>query len=161
MKNLILFRHGKSRWDENVADQFRSLNDKGISRTKLSAHKLNELLEFEPQYVFSSVANRAKQTCEIAQSIFFPKIEVKYDKELYTFSHKALKNWIKALDNSLDHAIIFGHNPAFTDIAYDFGSEFIMNIPTSGIVWIEFENEKWSEIIKGTTKHIIFPKELE
>ena len=161
MKKLILFRHGKSRWDENVSDQFRSLNEKGISRTQLSAKKLNELLDFEPQHIYSSVATRAKQTSSIAKSIIFPGKEILLDKELYTFSHKALKNWIKSLDNSIDHAIIFGHNPAFTDIAYDFGSEFILNVPTAGVVWIEFEEDEWSKITKGKTKHIIFPKELE
>ena len=161
MKKLILFRHGKSRWDEKVPDQFRSLNDKGIHRTQLSAHKLNEILDFQPQHIFSSVATRAKQTAELGKSIVFSNITITFDKDLYTFSHKALKSWIKSLDNSLDHAIIFGHNPAFTDIAYDFGSEFILNIPTAGVVWIEFEEDDWSKIIKGTTKHIIFPKELE
>lgn len=161
MKKLILFRHGKSRWDENVSDQFRTLNEKGIRRTQIAAKKLNEVLDFIPQYVFSSVATRAKQTSSIAKEIIFPSTEIIIDKELYTFSHKALKNWIKSLDNSIDHAIIFGHNPAFTDIAYDFGSEFIINIPTAGVVWIEFEEDDWSIITKGKTKHIIFPKELE
>lgn len=161
MKKLILFRHGKSRWDQNVSDQFRSINTKGIERTKLSANKLKDLLDFTPKNVFSSIANRAKETVNLAKEIGFPSVEISFDKELYTFSHHALKNWIKNIDNSFDHAIIFGHNPAFTDIAYDLGSEFILNIPTSGIVWIEFENEEWQTIEKGITKHIIFPKELE
>ena len=161
MKKLILFRHGKSSWDENLTDQFRSINDKGIHRTKLSSHKLNDILDFEPKNVFCSVATRAKQTVEIAKSIVFKNTDIVYDTELYTFSHKVLKNWIKSLDNSLDHAIIFGHNPAFTDIAYDLGSEFILNIPTSGVVWIEFDEENWSDIIKGKTKYTIFPRDLE
>ncbi|WP_322969365.1 SixA phosphatase family protein [Faecalibacter sp. LW9] len=161
MKNLILFRHGKSRWDENVTDQFRTLNEKGIHRTPLSAEKLKLLLDFEPQYVFSSIANRAKQTAQIAQKIAFPKAEIQFDKALYTFSHLALLQWIKSQDDMMDHLIIFGHNPAFTDIAYELGSEFIMNIPTSGVVWITFDESNWSNLTKGTTQHIIFPKELE
>lgn len=161
MKRLILFRHGKSQWKENVTDQFRSLNEVGEKRTPLVAQRLNELLDFEPLYVFSSIATRAKQTAEIVKPIAFPKVAIQFDKDLYTFSHLALKDWIKKLDNRLDHAIIFGHNPAFTDIAYELGSEFILNVPTSGVVWIEFEIDHWSEITKGTTKHVIIPKELE
>ncbi|QTV04978.1 SixA phosphatase family protein [Faecalibacter bovis] len=160
MKKLILFRHGKSRWDEGLSDQFRSLNEKGIERTNLSANKLAEILDFEPQHVFSSTATRAKETAEITKKIVFPKIEIQFDSELYTFSHFNLKNWIKSTDNALDHLIIFGHNPAFTDIAYDLGSEFILNIPTSGVVWIEFMTDNWNDIIRGTTKHVILPKEL-
>lgn len=161
MKRLILFRHGKSRWDANVIDQFRSLNEVGEQRTPLAAKELKRLLNFDPQYIFSSVATRAKQTAEIAQKIAFPHATIQFDKELYTFSHLALKDWIKKLDDSLDHAIIFGHNPAFTDIAYELGSEFILNVPTSGVVWMEFEIGHWSDITKGVTKHVIIPKELE
>lgn len=161
MKTLIIFRHGKSRWDENVSDQFRTLNENGILRTRKSALKLKELLNFEPQHVYSSVATRARQTAEITKSIIFPELEIKFDKDLYTFSHKALKNWIKNIDSTQQHVIIFGHNPAFTDIAYDLGSEFILNVPTAGVVWIDIDCEAWSEIKKGTTKHIIFPKDLE
>lgn len=161
MKKIILFRHGKSRWDQNVPDQFRTINAVGEHRTKLSATKLSEILDFTPKNIFSSIATRAKETAKITQSITFPSVEIKYEKDLYTFSHIALINWIKNLDPSIDHAIIFGHNPAFTDIAYELGSEFILNIPTSGIVWIEFETEDWKSIEKGNTKHIIFPKELE
>ena len=161
MKKLILFRHGKSRWDENVSDQFRTLNEKGEKRTPLVAEKLKSLLDFDPKYIFSSVANRAKQTAELAKKIAFPNETIQFKKELYTFSHIALLEWIKSQDDAKDHLIIFGHNPAFTDIAYELGSEFILNIPTSGIVWIEFEETEWAKIKKGTTKHIIFPKELE
>lgn len=161
MKKLILFRHGKSRWDENVSDQFRTLNEKGETRTPLVAEQLLSILDFELKYVFSSVANRAKQTAEISKKIAFPLVDIQYDKELYTFSHIALLNWIKNQDDKMDHVMIFGHNPAFTDIAYELGSEFILNIPTSGLVWIEMDVNHWSDIKKGTTKHIIFPKELE
>lgn len=160
MKRIILFRHGKSGWNESVSDQFRSVIEKGIDRTKITAHKLQELLDTESLQVFSSIATRAKQTAEIAKTIAFPHSDIQYEKELYTFSHLVLKNWIKSLDNSIDSVLIFGHNPAFTDIAYDLGSTFILNVPTSGVVWIEFDTNQWNQIQKGITKHTIFPKEL-
>jgi phosphohistidine phosphatase len=161
MKKLILIRHGKSDWNKNFSDQFRPINEKGEKRTALAANELTNILDFNPKYIFSSHATRAKQTAEIVKKIAFPQINISYEKELYTFSHLVLKKWIKNLDFSLDHAIIFGHNPAFTDIAYELGSEFILNIPTSGIVWIEFDTNDWTQIEKGKTKHIILPKELE
>lgn len=161
MKKLILIRHGKSDWNNNLSDQFRPITKKGEFRTKLIANKLNDLLDFNPKYVFSSIATRAKQTAEIVNKITFPNININYDKDLYTFSHIVLKNWIINLDNSIDHAIIFGHNPAFTDIANELGSNFILNIPTSGLVWIEFETDDWKEIKKGITKNFIAPRELE
>ena len=160
MKKLLLIRHGKSDWLKNDSDQFRTLNETGIRRTNLVANRLHQLLDFTPEHIYSSIATRAKQTAEITRKIVFPKKTITYDKELYTFSHFVLKKWIKNLDSSTDHAIIFGHNPAFTDIAYELGSEFILNIPTSGIVWIEFDTNHWTQIEKGETKHIILPKDL-
>ncbi len=161
MKQLILIRHGKSDWTKNYSDQFRPINDKGEKRSLLAAKQLSEILNFEPKNIFSSTATRTKQTAEIVKKIAFPQLNITYDKELYTFSHLVLKKWIKNLDFSLDHAIIFGHNPAFTDIASELGSEMILNIPTSGIVWIEFDTNNWTQIEKGKTKHIILPKGLE
>lgn len=161
MKKLILIRHGKSDWNQNLSDQFRQITEKGKNRTERISHKLIEILDFKPQFVFSSTARRAKQTAEIVQQIVFPNLKINYDKELYTFSHFVLMKWIKSLDITIDHAIIFGHNPAFTDIANELGSDLITNIPTAGIVWIEFDCDDWSKIEKGITKYIILPRELE
>jgi len=161
MKNLILIRHGKSDWNNNLSDQFRPITKKGEKRSLLAANKLNDFLNFTPKYIYSSITTRAKQTANIFQSISFPNQNIRYDKDLYTFSHIALEKWIKNLEFSIDHVIIFGHNPAFTDIANELGSIYISNLPTSGIVWIEFEINDWKDLKKGITKHIILPKELE
>jgi phosphohistidine phosphatase len=57
--------------------------------------------------------------------------------------------------------MIFGHNYAFTSIVNRFGSTFIDNLPTCGLVWIQFDINSWKEIKTGITKLVIKPKDLK
>lgn len=161
MKNLFLMRHAKSRWDENVSDQFRSISSVGEAKTKKIAAFLKENLSLEFDKVFSSDATRAKETSVIVNHILFPKQKVELIKELYTFSSFVLDEWIRKIDNQYKNVLIFGHNPAFTDLTNQLGNEIIYNLPTSGFVWIQFDHDNWKSITKGETIKIILPKEIK
>ncbi len=57
--------------------------------------------------------------------------------------------------------MIFGHNHAFTSICNIFGNNFIDNLPTSGLVVIDFDIDSWENIKKGVTRFSIFPRDLK
>ena len=63
--------------------------------------------------------------------------------------------------NYFNEIMIFGHNHAFTSITNIFGSTFIENLPTSGLVKINFDVNSWSDIKSGETELILIPKELK
>ncbi|MFA7687708.1 MAG: histidine phosphatase family protein [Moheibacter sp.] len=159
MKHLILFRHAKSSWEQNVNDKQRDLLEIGVERTRKSAAQLKVDLPFEPQNWFSSPAVRARKTAEIAAE-YFTSPSVQFDEDLYTFSFFDLLKTIKNFDNGFDSAIVFGHNEAFTEFVSRMGNQYINNLPTSGIAWIEFDTDQWSLIEKGNTRLIIRPKNL-
>lgn len=159
MKKLILFRHGKSRWDMNVTDMKRDLLETGIERTKKSARTLSEYLDFEIDAWYSSPAVRAKRTADLTAD-FFSNPEIKTDEQLYTFSFFDLLKFIKNLDNSIETAIFFGHNEAYTEFVNRMGNQYIENLPTSGVAIFEFDTKDWKSIEKGKTLHIIKPKSL-
>jgi len=161
MKNLFLMRHAKSRWDENVSDQFRSISSIGETKTIKVATYLREKLSLQFDKIFSSNATRAKETSVIVNDILFPSQNVELIKELYTFSSFILDDWIRKIDNEYENVLIFGHNPAFTDLTNQLGNEIIYNLPTSGFVWIQFDNDNWKSITKGKTIKIILPKEIK
>ena len=69
--------------------------------------------------------------------------------------------FIKSLNNSFDTVMLFGHNHAYTHLANALGNEYIDNVPTSGLVHLTFNINKWSSIEKGTTVSTIFPKHLK
>lgn len=60
-----------------------------------------------------------------------------------------------------DHLIVFGHNEAVTNFVNKFGSILIDNVATSGFVNIIFEQNRWQDIANGTTKNVIFPRDLK
>lgn len=159
MKHLILFRHAKSRWDEQVNDRERNLETIGVERTHKAARQLKSDLSFVPENWISSPAIRAKRTAEIAASYFEnPQIEI--NDSLYTFSFFDLLKAVRSLDENFNSAVLFGHNEAFTEFVSRMGNRYIDHLPTSGIAWIEFDTEQWSLIDKGNTRLIIKPKKL-
>lgn len=160
-KNLTLVRHAKSSWEHNVTDSKRPLAKKGINDANLvSKHIKKDFIE--PDAVFSSPANRALTTCSIFSSnLNIPDQKIKVFNELYDFNGESVIRFIKSLNNDYNNVMIFGHNHAFTSISNIFGNKFIDNLPTSGVVIIKFDTDKWENIDKGQTELIVFPKLLK
>ena len=159
MKNLILIRHAKSNWDLPLPDKERSITSSGIKKSIKVANK--SINSINPSVkIWCSSAKRTQLTAKIflnCWNINEEKIEVK--EELYTFDCHKLEEIIKSCPNNCNNLILFGHNSAITDFVNKFGNKFVSNIPTSGLVSINFEATSWSIITKGTTQTIIFPSE--
>lgn len=161
MKQLILVRHGKSSWEYSVNDKDRPLLQRGINDGHLVAGAFKEK-DLMPDAVFSSPANRALHTCLIfLRQLHFPYNQFEISNELYDFSGEYVLQFIKRMDTSLNTVMLFGHNHAFTHLANSLGSRYIDNVPTSGLVQMNFDTDHWSTITKGTTLDIIFPKNLK
>lgn len=160
MKTLSLIRHAKSSWEGNLIDMDRPLSNRGLKDTNLLTNKLLNT-QFNPDAIFSSPANRALTTC----GLFMDKLELSNERlvvtdELYDFGGRRVANFIRNLDDSFKDVLIFGHNHAFTAIANDFGDTYIDNVPTCGLVKIQFETNSWKNINQGHTIMTLFPKEL-
>lgn len=161
MKKIIIVRHAKSSWKHNVIDHERPLNDRGLSDAALvSKHfKSHNLL---PDFLVSSDANRAKTTADIfIKNLEIPSNIVNYNHEVYDFSGEMLTNVIKSSPDNADIIMVFGHNHAITDFVNSYGSQFIENVPTCGLVIIDFNVNSWTDIKNGTTQLTIYPKDLK
>ena len=160
MKTLILVRHGKSSWEYSVSDKDRPLKERGINDAHLvGGHFKAHSTDIEA--AFSSPACRALHTAMIVLREFnFPLDQFRVTNELYDFSGSSVADFVRGLDNSIDKAIIFGHNYAFTNIANQWGNIAIDNLPTAGLVQLRFDVNSWSSVEKGKSEHIIFPKQL-
>ncbi|WP_337251718.1 SixA phosphatase family protein [Maribacter halichondriae] len=111
--------------------------------------------------IFSSPANRALHTCMVfLRQLQFPFDKFQVSDGLYDFSGDDVLHFAKALDDHLETVMVFGHNHAFTHLANSLGNTYIENVPTSGVVHLEFDVSDWKSISKGTTKQMIFPKQL-
>jgi phosphohistidine phosphatase len=160
MKTLILVRHAKSSWDYGVSDRERPLKPRGRQDAELVANQFVNRIKV-PDYIFSSPAKRAMETCKIFTSLLnYPFENINIEEKLYDFGGVGVIGFVKNLSDNVNEIMIFGHNAAFTNIVNDFGSSYINNLPTSGLVEIEFDIQNWMELETGTTRQIIIPKEL-
>jgi len=161
MKNLILVRHAKSNWDAPLSDKDRSLNKRGIDDAHLVSENISAALP-KTFIIWSSTAKRASETAMIfTQNMSCPVESIIFKDDLYTFDSKQLEKTIKSCNNDYDCVILFGHNEAITDFVNKFGDAFIDHVPTAGFVSINFDNDTWESINKGTIEKVIFPKDLK
>lgn len=160
MKTLIFVRHAKSSWDYPVDDIDRPLAETGIK----AAHKVAKALKSQHVQIdatYASPAARALMTCMIfLREVNLPYESFKCIKELYDFSGDQVLQFVTHLNDAQDTVMLFGHNNAFTYLANKLGSVPIENVPTGGLVQINFDIAQWKHLAKGLTTQTIFPKQL-
>ena len=161
MKNLFLIRHSKSSWDVPVQDINRSISARGVKDAHLIASKSVALVP-NSYIVWCSKAKRTTETAYIfSEYLSIPIETIYFSEDLYTFDEKNLHEIIKKCKNEHDNLILFGHNEAITNFVNKFGDLYIENVPTSGLVAIQFNTEDWQNLGKGKTIATLFPSHFK
>jgi phosphohistidine phosphatase len=101
----------------------------------------------KPQLIISSPAKRALSTAKkIAKKLNYDKGDIKTDLKLYHAEDTELIRIIKKISDKYDFVAIVGHNPSITDVANILSDSQIVNVPTTGVVYIEFNLNSWEDI---------------
>ena len=85
---------------------------------------------------------------------------VTYTDALYVFDYLELQIFITTLSPQLSRVFIIGHNHALTALVNQLGEVAIENIPTCGIVKINFKSSSWGALKNGQVEFQLFPKNL-
>lgn len=161
MKELIVVRHAKSSWDhDGLADHERPLLEKGKKRTRKIISYLQEQ-GVKPEFILTSSALRARETAlYIAMGLGLDKGLVKVDPALYHADADQLMEQFDDLSDNFNSVMLVGHNPALTNFVNFFLVPPIDWLPTSGVVALQFETDRWDEIrsAQRTVRFVIFPK---
>jgi phosphohistidine phosphatase len=161
MKNLFLIRHSKSSWDVPVQDINRSISARGVKDAHLIASKSVALVP-NSYIVWCSKAKRTTETAYIfSEYLSIPIETIYFSEDLYTFDEKNLHEIIKKCKKEHDNLILFGHNEAITNFVNKFGDLYIENVPTSGLVAMQFNTEDWQNLGKGKTIATLFPSHFK
>jgi phosphohistidine phosphatase len=161
MKNLFLIRHSKSSWDVPVQDINRSISARGVKDAHLIASKSVALVP-NSYIVWCSKAKRTTETAYIfSEYLSIPIETIYFSEDLYTFDEKKLHEIIKKCKKEHDNLILFGHNEAITNFVNKFGDLYIENVPTSGLVAMQFNTEDWQNLGKGKTIATLFPSHFK
>lgn len=141
MKYLYLIRHAKSSWsipDQKDYDRPLSKRGKGDAQD-MGLRLANKAISFD--VLVSSPAKRARATARrIAKAVQYPKKDIAFYQSLYLTDIESYTEVVRAFFAQVETLALVGHNSTITAFAEHLTGEAIINIPTAGIVAIEFED---------------------
>jgi len=157
MKILYMVRHAKAvQRDAGYPDFEREL----IKRGQKDARQVAEHLASRgaaPGVIISSPAVRAVATARIFGRQFnYPSKRIRTRKAIYDQPASVLFDIIRTLEEECDQLMLVGHDPQITDLAGLLAPDFHRDIPTSALLQIEFQIERWSELTAGSGRVTMF-----
>jgi phosphohistidine phosphatase len=140
----------------------RPLLDKGIKKTRKVIRFLKDR-GIKIDLMISSPAERAFQTALlVAAGIGYQEDKIQVERKIYDGYYDRILDLIYATSNEIDSLMIIGHNPSITNLANLFLHPGIELLPTSGIVCVSFDTQKWESVpsVDPVTEFIMYPKLL-
>ncbi len=160
MKTIYLVRHAKSAWNVPGLDDIdRPLNDRGYSDAHDMASRLRKAVQ--PDLLVSSPAVRALTTALIfARHLRYDAGAISIAPLLYGSGSDQYLSVIASLPDQHNIVLLAGHNPVITETANLLGGTTLDELPTTGIVGIEFDQPTWKEAAKAGGRMVFydFPK---
>ncbi len=161
MKTLLIVRHAKSSWSHSELSDFdRPLNSRGNHDAPLMGKAIRQH-GIEPDLIVSSPAKRAITTAKfIARELNYEEAKIFEDRDIYGSGPKYILKLLSKTDDSHDTVMLVGHNPDLTYISAILSGKQFMNVPTCGVVCIDFDFDKWELIDgrKGNLRFFDYPK---
>jgi len=163
MKTVILVRHGKASHDDiSMADVQRPLTAEGRKRTKRIARYLADK-NIGIEKLITSPAVRAFETAKIlACELEISPADFIIEKSIYEAVPDQIFNVLFALPEEVNRVMIVGHNPALYLFAVQYMQTPVDSLPTSGVVSLEFDTEKWTDTgtCRAEVAFMVFPSML-
>ncbi|RYC66437.1 MULTISPECIES: SixA phosphatase family protein [Spirosoma] len=163
MRTLYIVRHAKAE-ERNMfaADHDRQLTSEGIMAAARVGRYLHSR-QVMPGHIISSTAPRAKDTARVvAEQLGFETSQIQLNPNLFDGGPKAYLEAINDLPDTIDSAMIVGHNPDVSYFAEFLTHQSIGSMSKGAVVAVSFEGLNWSEV-SGRTGSVAFeiaPKKL-
>ena len=160
MKTIYFIRHSKA--EDKVPGQSdfdRDLATKGNQDAQLMGKK-QKMQGIQPDLILSSSALRALNTAKVfADALEYQHEKIRTDDKLYEANADQILECIYELDNNHSTILVFGHNPAISEVAIELSHEKADILPTTGIACFEFDVNNWEDIAADKAKfaHQDFP----
>lgn len=166
LRELLILRHAKSDWKEDLDDIERPLSEKG----KKAANRLGQWLRDQhltPDYILISPAQRTQQT--------FKRLKINKDTcphhiedALYLATLEELLDTLSHIPKHYERVMIIGHNPGLEQLAQYLEHENHCEtcetrlFPTSALAHFILPND-WKHLQAGSGKlaQFIRPKDIK
>ena len=163
MTNLILMRHAKSDWSENVADFERVLNKRG-RKSCLALRAWFAENNIKPDIALVSSAKRTQLTFDTIFGI--PKIRpenIQHDDMLYEGDSTQIIKAIRSTASTHNTILVIAHNPSISQVAHSLcmlgQKENLPIFPTGAFAMLSFPNSEF-EYNSGELIHFIAARTL-
>ncbi len=146
MKQLLIIRHAKSSWAVQGQNDFdRPLNERGQRDAPVMAQRLLDKHVAIDAFI-SSTANRALTTAYyFAETYQIPKKSIMQFRELYHASASVFYNVISKLDDKINAAAVFSHNPGITEFVNLLTATQVDDMPTCAVFAVKADISQWKE----------------
>jgi phosphohistidine phosphatase len=147
MKTIVLMRHAHPEYGYDTNDVERRLTSEGRAAAARSAQYLLQN-GFVPSVVFTSHAQRAKQTTSVVvQTLNLdPSCVSVHEFIYYGYTTDELLELIKTASDDADTLMIVGHNPDISTATGNLVSQHGISFPPSAVVVVGFDVDSWQQI---------------
>ena len=145
MKTLLIMRHAKSSWKKaELADDQRPLNKRG----QRDASRMGRLLrknDAVPQAIFSSTAERARQTAIAVGEASGFEGQILFEASLYAAPAEAYLLVLRGLPAETQLAMVIGHNPGVDELVEELTGDD-EHLSTGAIARVELDIPAWADL---------------
>lgn len=142
-QRLYLLRHGKSEDHDPAGDHGRRLAPRGEKQSRRIGELLSDLSR-EPDLVLCSSATRARMTAEAALQAGEWSCTIEFLDELYLAESGTVLREITERGGEVQTLLVCGHEPGLSALASRLLGRAPLDMPTGGLVRIDFQGEDWS-----------------
>ena len=153
MRKLLLFRHTEAVHSDQYSDRERPLTPAGREKaSKVGAFLAETHQRIDLALVSDSV--RTRETWDLAQAASGEAPEVRFDRKLYHAERRDLLAMARELPDSLESAMILGHNPAIGEFAAHFAgsgkrddlARLARGFPPGGLAILDADIDEWRKL---------------
>jgi phosphohistidine phosphatase len=146
MRAVIMFRHGKSDWQADSADdeQMRPLSRRG-QRSARTMGRFLSLAGEVPDAAVTSPALRAKETLRLAMGAGGWDCPVRTREGLFGDARSVLEE-IRAQLPATDVLLVVGHEPTWSEVAELLIGGGALSLPTGALARIDLNVDRWTQV---------------
>jgi phosphohistidine phosphatase len=157
-RRLLLLRHAKSAWPEDVADHDRPLAGRGRRDAPAVGRWLRKS-GYVPDLVLCSTARRARETWQLAEEELGARPRTTFERRVYGASPAELLELAHQTPSDIRTLMIVGHEPTMSDLVLELAStepgEALERVrdkfPTAAIAVLDLRGD-WSGLARGRAR---------
>ncbi|MEW2572092.1 histidine phosphatase family protein [Streptomyces sp. NPDC047070] len=156
LRRLVVLRHAKSAWPDDVPDHERPLASRG-RRDAPAAGRVLADADCLPDLALCSTAVRARETWELAAAEWGTPPPVRHDGRLYAAEVADLLEAVREAPAEAETLLLIGHNPGLEELVLTLAGDSLddalddvrMKFPTSAIAILAWHGLGWESLGPG------------